>query len=118
MRNINKFDYEKANKEYPFLTKNPLSGYLISPDTDGIISAIYATEYVGGKVVGMYDGGSITLKDGLSIDDGEYTMLDCELFTNLKINSIGNHCLSLDKISQKDIPVLELTPIELKKFIT
>ena len=55
----------------------------------------------------MYDGGSITLKDGLSIDDGEYTMLDCELFTNLKINSIGNHCLSLDKISQKDIPVLE-----------
>ena len=46
MRNISKFDYEKANKEYPFLTKNPLSGYLISPDTDGIISAIYATEYV------------------------------------------------------------------------
>ena len=100
MKQMNRLEYERVNHEYPFLTKVPQNGWLIGPDTDGIISGIYATEYLGGKIVGTYDGSALTLKNGLSIENGEYTMLDCELFTEYSIKSIGNHCLSLDKIGR------------------
>lgn len=92
---------EKVKKEkiFPWLYKdsNKVKGIIISPDTDGFISALLLNEIFSWKVVGFYDGKILTTIDETDFQKNkeDYIFIDVEILRP-DIKSVGHHILMYD----------------------
>ncbi|NPA62273.1 MAG: hypothetical protein GXN95_01825 [Methanococci archaeon] len=77
--------------------KDEIKGIIISPDTDGFISALFLNEVYGWEVVGFYDGKVLTTLESIDFKNNKekYAFIDVEILRE-GIKSIGHHILLWD----------------------
>lgn len=97
-KNINlicdgKLNYDNLILEFPWIVEKKKYA-ILSPDSDGILSAIFMSHFFDWEVVGFYDGKILLLKDGCEIE--KCIFLDVDIFRK-EIKSIGHHMLLFDK---------------------
>lgn len=92
-KQINKIDYKLLLSKYPWIIKKNHQ-YIISPDSDGFLSALLLTNFLGGRVVGFYDAKiSLIHKD---IKASDCIFLDVDI-NRPNIRSIGHHMVIYNK---------------------
>lgn len=93
LKQASQIDYDSILEKYPWIiSKN--QNYIVSPDSDGFLSALLLTNFLGGRVVGYYDG-------KISLIHKEVKASDC-IFLDMEINrpnikSIGHHMVTYNK---------------------
>lgn len=86
-------DYEAIVKRHPWIiAKGQLA--VLSPDSDGLLCALFLCHHLDWKIVGFYDGKVLLLQKMLSAKDCVF--LDMEIFRK-DIRSIGQHMLLYNK---------------------
>lgn len=89
----------KKNNIFSWLHKesNKIKGMIISPDTDGFISALLLNNFFGWPIVGFYDGKIISLIDKVDFKEEkeDYLFVDIEILRPT-IKSVGHHILLYD----------------------
>lgn len=97
----------KEGKLCPWIYKDfkKIDGLIISPDTDGFVSALFLNEVLGWKVLGFYDGKNfITLSDfDFNSKKENVVFVDVEILRP-NIKSVGHHILLYD--AQKAHPLI------------
>ncbi len=83
-------DYQKVLYLFPWITERDRN-VILGPDSDGFLCGLFATHYLGAKVVGYYDGKVLVIKDGLSVNDCIF--LDVEI-NRANVPSLGNHLVT------------------------
>ncbi len=84
---VDPVNYDQIRSRHPWIaTKGQLA--VLSPDSDGFLSALFLCHYLNWRIVGFYDGKALLLRKGLSARDCVF--LDIELFRP-GIRSIGQH---------------------------
>jgi len=95
----NLIDNIKKDKCYSWLynKRDEIKGIIISPDTDGFISALFLNEVYGWKVVGFYDGKVLATLKSIDFKNNKekYAFIDVEILRK-GIKSIGHHILLWD----------------------
>lgn len=92
---------EKIKKEGRFSwihqDSDKVKGIIISPDTDGFISALFLNKVFGWGVVGFYDGKLLTVAEKSDFKNRKenYVFIDMEILRS-NIKSIGHHILLYD----------------------
>ena len=69
---------------------------ILSPDSDGLLSALLMSKYLNWNIVGFYDGKVLLLKNGISCFDEKTVFLDMEVFRS-NVRSIGHHMVNYNK---------------------
>lgn len=87
------FDYTDVLKHFPWIIERGRS-YVISPDSDGFLSALLLTKYLGGTIAGFYDG-------KVTLIHKDFAARDC-IFIDVDINradvrSVGHHMVTYNK---------------------
>jgi hypothetical protein len=79
-----------------------IKGVIISPDTDGFISALLLNEYFKWKVVGFYDGKIISVLKNSEFEKNksDFVFIDIEILRP-QIKSVGHHIIVYDN---KEVP--------------
>ncbi len=88
-------NYRQIIQQYPWIVAKEQFA-ILSPDSDGFLSALFLCHYLEWKVVGFYDGKILSLKKGVRTKDCVF--LDGEIFRR-EIRSIGQHMLLYNKNS-------------------
>lgn len=88
-----RIDYSGIIKKHPWITQKNQK-YILSPDSDGFLCALLLTNYLGGEVVGYYDGKIALIADGISAKDCIFIDID---INRDQIKSIGHHMVSYNK---------------------
>src|SRR5436853_3757751 len=89
----NQLNYQHLIKKFPWIvSKNQMT--IISPDSDGVLCALFMSHYFNWKTVGFYDGKVMLLKNGVNYQDCVF--LDMDIFRK-EIKSIGHHMVCFDK---------------------
>lgn len=86
-------DSNEILQKYPWICKENQK-LIISPDSDGFLSALLYINYFGGEVVGYYDGKVMLCPE--NIDPKDCLFLDMDVFCN-KIKSVGHHMVCFNK---------------------
>jgi len=92
---------EKIKKEgifsWLYRDKNKIQGMIISPDTDGFVSALFLNNVFGWPVIGFYDGKLLVILNDIDIKrkKEEYVFIDVEILRP-NIKSAGHHILLYD----------------------
>ncbi|MFH0948398.1 MAG: hypothetical protein V1833_05305 [Elusimicrobiota bacterium] len=89
--------YDVLLKKYFWLIEKNQK-IIISPDVDGILSALFMSNYFNWQVVGFYDGKDLAIKQDVNIDDCIF--LDMDIYRE-NIRSCGHHMVLYNK---KNIP--------------
>jgi len=87
-------DYDKIIQKYPWILKENIN-CIISPDSDGLLSALFMSYYLKWNVIGFYDGKVMLIKDGHSCFNENTVFLDMEVCRR-GVRSIGHHMLRLN----------------------
>src|SRR3990167_1718712 len=83
-------DYKPIIQKHPWIVAEDQLA-VISPDSDGFLSALFMSHYLRWKVVGFYDNGKIFLvRKGVSAK--ACVFLDSEI-SRAGVRSIGQHML-------------------------
>lgn len=79
-----------------------IKGIIISPDTDGFVSALLLSEYFKWEIVGFYDGKLMPILKGLNFKENkdDFIFIDIEILRP-QIKSIGHHIVIYDN---KEVP--------------
>ena len=88
-------NYEKIVEEHPWIVKRGVN-CIISPDSDGLLSALLMSNYLDWNVIGFYDGKILLIRDGCSCKDDNTVFLDIEIFRE-NVKSIGHHILNYNQ---------------------
>ena len=86
-------DSNEILQKYPWICKENQK-LIISPDSDGFLSALLYINYFGGEVVGYYDGKVMLCPE--NIDPKDCLFLDMDVYCN-KIKSVGHHMVCFNK---------------------
>lgn len=87
---------EKIKKEniFPWIHRDSdkIKGIIISPDTDGFISALFLNEIFGWRVIGFYDAKMIVTSTDCDFKNKKesYAFIDMEIL-RANIKSVGHH---------------------------
>ena len=84
---------EEIIKKHPWIIKDKQK-LIISPDSDGFLSALLYLNYFDSEVVGFYDGKIMLVPP--EIDPRDCLFLDMDVFCK-DIKSIGHHMVSFNK---------------------
>ncbi|MEM5782401.1 MAG: hypothetical protein QXD43_04360 [Candidatus Aenigmatarchaeota archaeon] len=85
--------------------KNKIKGIIISPDTDGFVSALFLNKVFDWKVVGFYDGKILVITENVDFENEKekYVFIDIEILRS-NIKSTGHHILLYN--SQQPHPLI------------
>ncbi len=83
-------------ENYPWI-KDDNQKLIISPDSDGFLSALLLINYFNAEVVGYYDGKVMLCKE--NVDPKNCTFVDLDIFCN-DIKSIGHHMVCYNKAAK------------------
>jgi hypothetical protein len=84
---------EEIYMKYPWIKENGHK-LIISPDSDGLLSALLFVNYFDAEVVGYYDGKVMIVKDGVNPPDCVF--LDMDVYHE-KFRSVGHHMVLYNK---------------------
>lgn len=84
---------EEIITKYPWIIKENQK-LIISPDSDGFLSALLYINYFGGEVVGYYDGKVMLCPE--TINPKDCLFLDMDIYCK-DIKSVGHHMVSFNK---------------------
>ena len=84
---------EEIIKKYPWVIQEKQK-LIISPDSDGFLSALLYINFFDGEVVGYYDGKVMLCQN--NIDPTDCLFLDMDIFSK-DFRSIGHHMVSFNK---------------------
>ena len=91
MRDI--LDYEKVLGQFPWVVSRE-EDCVVSPDSDGLLCALFMSHHLGWRVRGFYDGKVLLLEKG--VDPSSVVYLDVEIY-RAGIRSVGQHMLLPNK---------------------
>ena len=80
-------------KKYPWIVEKGQK-YILSPDSDGFLCGLLVTNYLGGEIVGFYDGKIALVKKGINTKDCIFIDVD---INRTKIKSVGHHMVTYNK---------------------
>lgn len=86
-------DYDQILRKYPWIVEKKKL-YIVSPDSDGFLCSLLVSNYLGGKIVGFYDGKIALIKDGIRAQDCIFLDID---INRSEIKSIGHHIVTYNK---------------------
>lgn len=86
-------NYKTLLKKYPWIIEKEQK-YILSPDSDGFLCGLLVTNYLGGKIVGFYDGKIALIKNGINAKDCIFLDVD---INRTEIKSIGHHMVTYNK---------------------
>ncbi|MGC8981816.1 MAG: hypothetical protein ACP5JU_02620 [Minisyncoccia bacterium] len=93
--------------------KDQIEGMIISPDTDGFISALLLNEIFNWKVIGFYDGKKLILDNNFNFNSNDIknkvVFIDIEIIKE-NIKSVGHHLLLFDSKKPNE-KIRELTNV-------
>lgn len=90
---MEQINYDEIVKKYPWVIKRG-QNCILSPDSDGLLSGLFMSNYLGWKVKGFYDEKIMLLDKRVSVKDCIF--LDVEIFRK-EIKSIGHHMVLFNK---------------------
>jgi len=90
---MEKMNSKEIIKKFPWVVQKGLK-LIISPDSDGLLSALLYLNYLDAEVVGYYDGKIMLVKDGVNPRDCVF--LDMDVY-HKDFRSVGHHMVSLNK---------------------
>jgi hypothetical protein len=90
---MEKINYKELIKKYPWIVEKNQQ-YIISPDSDGFLSGLLATNYTNGTVVGFYDGKIALIKKGIEAKDCIFLDMD---INRREIKSVGHHMVTYNR---------------------
>lgn len=86
-------DYDQLLARFPWIIEKNMN-CIISPDSDGLLCALFMSHYLGWSIKGFYDGKVMLLDKGTNAQDCVF--LDMEIFRE-NIRSIGHHMVLYNK---------------------
>ncbi|WP_462137394.1 hypothetical protein [Candidatus Mycalebacterium sp.] len=86
-------DYAEIIKTHQWIVSDN-HDCIISPDCDGFLCGLLLTTLLNWRIVGVYDGKALAIKDG--IDYHDCIFMDCEV-NRAGVKSIGNHLLEYNR---------------------
>lgn len=92
---LNELNYPDLLARYPWIVQRNKK-CILSPDSDGLLSALFMSKYLGWKVIGYYDGKVMLLKDGESTQNEDVIFLDMEIYRP-HVKSVGHHMVLINK---------------------
>ena len=89
----NTLDYQKVLRQFPWIISKG-ENCVISPDSDGLLSALFMSHHLGWKVKGFYDGKVLLIEEGT--DPTSVVYLDIEIYRE-SVRSVGQHMVMPNK---------------------
>ena len=86
-------DYQKITQQFPWITSKN-KHCVISPDSDGLLSALFMSHHLHWKIKGFYDGKVLLLEKNSNPSSVIY--LDVEIYRK-GVRSVGQHMLLPNK---------------------
>ena len=86
-------NYETVVKQFPWIMREG-EHCVVSPDSDGFLSALFMSQHLDWKVKGFYDGKVLLIEKG--IDPSSVVFLDVEIYRK-GVRSVGQHMLLPNK---------------------
>ncbi len=90
---LQKIEYSSLIKKFPWIIQKN-QNYIISPDSDGFLSALLLTHYLKGNIVGFYDGKIALIEKNIPAEECIFLDMDVNR-QNLK--SVGHHMVTYNK---------------------
>ncbi|MBU4339065.1 hypothetical protein KKB43_04125 [Patescibacteria group bacterium] len=91
--NNKQINYKRILDEYPWIAEKKQK-YILSPDSDGFLCGLLATNHLDGEIVGFYDGKIALIKNGINVKNCIFLDVD---INRIKIKSVGHHMVIYNK---------------------